>query len=33
VDEIKKILESEKWIVEAVQADYSQRARILVARR
>ena len=31
-DEIKKIFESEKWIVEAVKEDYSQRARILVAR-
>ena len=31
-DNIKKIFEDEKWIVEAVQADYSQRARILVAR-
>ena len=31
-DEIKKIFESEKWIVEAVQEDYSHRARILVAR-
>jgi release factor glutamine methyltransferase len=32
-DAIKKIFEMEMWIVEAVQADYSQRARILVARR
>ena len=32
-DAIKKIFEDEKWIVEAVQEDYSQRARILVARR
>ena len=31
-DAIKKILEGEKWIVEAVQEDYSQRARILIAR-
>lgn len=30
---ITKIFEMEKWIVEAVQADYSHRARILVARR
>jgi len=30
---IKKIFEGEKWIVEAVQEDYSHRARILVARR
>ena len=29
---IKNLFESEKWIVEAVQADYSHRARILVAR-
>lgn len=29
---IKKFFEDEKWIVEAVQEDYSQRARILVAR-
>jgi release factor glutamine methyltransferase len=32
-DAIKRIFESEKWIVEAVQEDYSQRARILIARR
>jgi release factor glutamine methyltransferase len=31
-DAIKLIFENEKWIVEAVQDDYSQRARILVAR-
>jgi len=30
---IRKIFETEKWIVEAVKEDYSQRARILVARR
>ncbi len=29
---IKKILETENWIVEAVQEDYSQRARIIIAR-
>jgi release factor glutamine methyltransferase len=29
---IRKIFENEKWIVEAVQEDYSQRARILIAR-
>jgi release factor glutamine methyltransferase len=29
---IKTIFENEKWIVEAVQEDYSQRARILIAR-
>ena len=28
----KKIFETQKWIVEAVKADYSQRARILTAR-
>ena len=32
-DVIKNIFAGEKWIVEAVQADYSHRARILVARR
>ena len=32
-DAIKKIFESEMWIVEAVQEDYSHRARTLVARR
>jgi release factor glutamine methyltransferase len=31
-DTIKTIFENEKWIVEAVQEDYSHRARILVAR-
>jgi release factor glutamine methyltransferase len=30
---VRKIFEAEKWIVEAVKEDYSQRARILVARR
>lgn len=30
-DAIKKIFESEMWIVEAVKEDYSHRARILVA--
>jgi release factor glutamine methyltransferase len=30
---VRKIFETEKWIVEAVKEDYSQRARILVARR
>lgn len=30
--DITKIFEAEKWVVEAVQEDYSQRARILVAR-
>ncbi|HZL78540.1 MAG TPA: HemK/PrmC family methyltransferase [Candidatus Limnocylindrales bacterium] len=32
-DGIKRIFENEKWIVEAVKEDYSQRARILIARR
>jgi release factor glutamine methyltransferase len=32
-DAIKNIFENKKWIVEAVKEDYSQRARILVARR
>jgi release factor glutamine methyltransferase len=32
-DDIKKILENEKWIVEAVLDDYSQRARILIAHK
>jgi release factor glutamine methyltransferase len=31
-DAIKKIFENEKWIVEAVQDDYSQRARVLIAK-
>ena len=31
-DDLKKIFAAEKWIVEAVQEDYSHRARILVAR-
>jgi release factor glutamine methyltransferase len=32
-ESIKKIFENEKWIVEAVKDDYSQRARILIARQ
>jgi release factor glutamine methyltransferase len=32
-DAIRKIFETEKWIVEAVKEDYSRRARILIARR
>jgi len=32
-DAVKNIFENEKWIVEAVKEDYSQRARILVARQ
>ena len=31
-DAIKNLFESETWMVEAVQADFSHRARILVAR-
>lgn len=31
--ELKKVFESENWVVEAVQEDYSQRARILIARK
>ena len=29
---VRKIFEMEKWIVEAVQEDYSHRARIIIAR-
>jgi len=29
---IRQIFENEKWIVEAVKEDYSQRARILIAK-
>jgi release factor glutamine methyltransferase len=32
-DDIKIFFENEKWIVEAVQDDYSQRARILIAHK
>ncbi len=31
-DAIKSIMEREKWVVEAVQEDYSHRARIIIAR-
>jgi release factor glutamine methyltransferase len=31
-ESIRTIFENEKWIVEAVKADYSQRPRILIAR-
>jgi release factor glutamine methyltransferase len=31
-EDIKKIFEVEKWIVEAVREDYSHRARILIAK-
>jgi release factor glutamine methyltransferase len=31
--DLKKIFENEKWIVEAVLDDYSQRARILIAHK
>jgi len=30
---VKAIFENEKWIVEAVKEDYSQRARVLIAHR
>jgi release factor glutamine methyltransferase len=30
---IRRIFETEKWIVEAVKEDYSHRARILIARK
>jgi methylase of polypeptide subunit release factors len=30
-DAVRKIFETEKWIVEAVKEDYSQRQRILIA--
>ena len=32
-DAIRRLFEDEKWIVEGVKEDYSQRARILIARR
>ena len=31
-DAIRKIFETEKWIFDAVKEDYSQRARILIAK-
>ena len=31
-EEIKKILAAQMWIVEAVKADYTQRARIIIAK-
>jgi len=31
--EVRRILERQKWVVETVRADYTGRARILVARR
>ncbi len=31
-EEVKKIFSDEKWIVEEIVADYSSRARILIAR-
>ena len=33
VDFVRRILEAQKWIVEAVKEDYSQRPRHLIARR
>jgi release factor glutamine methyltransferase len=32
-DDLKRLFAGENWIVEAVQEDYSQRARILIARQ
>ncbi len=32
-DALKKIFEMQMWIVEAVRADYTQRPRLLIARR
>ena len=32
-DALKKLFEIEMWIVEAVRADYTQRPRLLIARR
>jgi len=32
-EEVRKIFEEQKWIVEAVKPDYTQRPRTLVARR
>lgn len=32
-DAIRKLFENEKWVVEAIKADYSGRLRILIARR
>lgn len=32
-DALKRIFEAQMWIVEAVREDYSQRQRILIARR
>ncbi|MEI9961862.1 MAG: hypothetical protein WDM76_12245 [Limisphaerales bacterium] len=31
-ESVRKIFENEKWIVEAVKEDYSQHARILIAK-
>jgi release factor glutamine methyltransferase len=32
-DSVRQLFEQQKWIVESIQADYTQRPRILVARR
>ncbi|MFM2082869.1 MAG: hypothetical protein RL380_1560, partial [Verrucomicrobiota bacterium] len=32
-DELVKIFTAQKWVVEAVRADYSHRARILIVHR
>jgi len=33
METIRKIFEAEKWIVEAIKEDYSQRPRILIASK
>jgi release factor glutamine methyltransferase len=32
-DSVKNIFEQQKWVVEAIKADYSKRSRVLIARR
>ena len=32
-DAVRRIFEAQKWIVEAVKEDYTQRPRHLIARR
>ena len=31
-DSIREIFEEQKWIVEAIREDYTQRQRILIAK-
>ena len=31
-DRIKQLFENQNWVVEAIQPDYNQRQRILIAR-